>query len=304
MESDRRAPRDRVDGLLLLNKPTGMSSNRALQITKRLLNAQKAGHTGSLDPLATGVLPICFGQATKFAQFLLDTDKQYQVTIKLGVRTTTSDSEGEVISEKPVPELSEEQLEQSLDYFRGETDQTPSMFSALKYQGKPLYYYARQGLIVPRPTRKITVWSLKLDAFNKDEVTLSLHCSKGTYVRTIVDDWGERLGCGAHVTALHRTSVGNFSESVMLTLSDLEDQSQSGVSLLPHLLPVDSLVGHFPLIELTDNQSTAMRYGQVVELSHMSDQEYVRLYDTEGFLGVGQLKESTLVARRLMSKAP
>ena len=303
MESDRRAPRDRVDGLLLLNKPTGMSSNRALQITKRLLNAQKAGHTGSLDPLATGVLPICFGQATKFAQFLLDTDKQYQVTIKLGVRTTTSDSEGEVISEKPVPELSEEQLEQSLDYFRGETDQTPSMFSALKYQGKPLYYYARQGLIVPRPTRKITVWSLKLDAFNKDEVTLSLHCSKGTYVRTIVDDWGERLGCGAHVTALHRTSVGNFSESVMLTLSDLEDQSQSGVSLLPHLLPVDSLVGHFPLIELTDNQSTAMRYGQVVELSHMSDQEYVRLYDTEGFLGVGQLKESTLVARRLMSKA-
>ncbi len=304
MESDRRAPRDRVDGLLLLNKPTGMSSNRALQITKRLLNAQKAGHTGSLDPLATGVLPICFGQATKFAQFLLDTDKQYQVTLKLGVRTTTSDSEGEVISEKPLPELSEEQLEQSLEYFRGVSDQTPSMFSALKYQGKPLYYYARQGLTVPRPTRKITVWSLKLDAFNKDEVTLSLHCSKGTYVRTIVDDWGERLGCGAHVTALHRTSVGNFSESAMLTLSDLEDQSQSGVSLLPHLLPVDSLVGHFPLIELTDNQSTAMRYGQVVELSHMSDQEYVRLYDTEGFLGVGQLKEGTLVARRLMSKAP
>ena len=304
MESDRHAPRDRVDGLLLLNKPTGMSSNRALQITKRLFNAKKAGHTGSLDPLATGVLPICFGQATKFAQFLLDTDKQYQVTLKLGVRTTTSDSEGEVISEKPVPELSEEQLEQSLDYFRGESDQTPSMFSALKYQGKPLYYYARQGLTVPRPTRKITVWSLKLDAFNKDEVTLSLHCSKGTYVRTIVDDWGERLGCGAHVTALHRTSVGGFSESAMMALSDLEDQNQSGVSLLPHLLPVDSLLGHFPLIELTDNQSTAMRYGQVVELSNMPDQEHVRLYDAEGFLGVGQLKEGTLVARRLMSKAP
>ena len=304
MESDRHAPRDKVDGLLLLNKPTGMSSNRALQITKRLFNAKKAGHTGSLDPLATGVLPICFGQATKFAQFLLDTDKQYQVTLKLGVRTTTSDSEGEVISEKPVPELSEEELEQSLDYFRGETEQTPSMFSALKYQGKPLYHYARQGLTVPRPTRKITVWSLKLDAFNKDEVTLSLHCSKGTYVRTIVDDWGERLGCGAHVTALHRTSVGCFSESAMLALSDMEDQNQSGVSLLPHLLPVDSLVGHFPLIELTDNQSTAMRFGQVVELSNMPDQEHVRLYDAEGFLGVGQLKEGTLVARRLMSKAP
>ena len=303
MESDRRAPRDRVDGLLLLNKPTGMSSNRALQITKRLFNAKKAGHTGSLDPLATGLLPICFGQATKFAQFLLDTDKQYQVTLKLGVRTTTSDSEGEVISEKPVPELSEEELEQSLDFFRGETDQTPSMFSALKYQGKPLYYYARQGFTVPRPTRKITVWSLKLDAFNKDEVTLYLHCSKGTYVRTIVDDWGERLGCGAHVTALHRTSVGGFSDSAMLALSDMEDQNQSGVSLLPHLLPVDSLVAHFPLIELTDNQSTVMRFGQVVDLSNMPDQEHVRLYDAEGFLGVGQLKEGTLVARRLMSKA-
>ncbi|MBV53688.1 MAG: tRNA pseudouridine(55) synthase TruB [Coxiellaceae bacterium] len=303
MESGRRLPRDIIDGLLLLNKPTGMSSNRALQITKRLLNAQKAGHTGSLDPLATGLLPICFGQATKFAQFLLDTDKQYQVTLKLGVRTTTSDSEGEVISEKRVPELSEQQLEQSLDYFRGETDQTPSMFSALKYQGKPLYYYARQGLTVPRPTRKITLWSLKLDTFNKDEVTLSLHCSKGTYVRTIVDDWGELLGCGAHVTALHRTSVGGFSESAMMALSDLEDQNQRGVSLRSYLLPVDSLVSHFPRIELTDNQSTAMRYGQVVELLNIPDQEYARLYDSEGFLGVGQLAEGSLIARRLMSKA-
>ncbi len=301
MESTNRSSRVVIDGLLLLNKQTGVSSNHALQTAKRLFNAKKAGHTGSLDPLATGLLPICFGQATKFAQFLLDTDKRYDVTLKLGVRTTTSDSEGEVISEKPVPLFTQEELDQSLDHFRGKSEQTPSMFSALKYQGKPLYYYARQGLSVPRPIRTITLWSLELLSFENDEVTLSLHCSKGTYVRTIVDDWGELLGCGAHVTALHRTAVGSYTQSSMVTLEELQTQQDAGDLLLPHVLPVTSLLDHLPRLDLTQDQSKALLYGQTVELSDYPNQDFVSLHGPEGFLGAGQVADGMLLPRRLVS---
>ena len=187
-----------INGVLLLDKPYEMSSNHALQAVKRIYFAQKAGHTGALDPLATGMLPICLGEGTKFSQYLLDTDKTYQVTAKLGIRTTTSDAGGEVVSEKDV-NVSDEQLLQALDTFRGTTKQVPSMYSALKHQGQPLYKYAREGIEVPREARDITVLTLELLRFEHDEVELNIHVSKGTYIRTIVDDLGELLGCGAHV---------------------------------------------------------------------------------------------------------
>ena len=198
-----------VDGILLLNKPIGISSNKALQQAKSVYFAQKAGHTGALDPLATGMLPICFGEATKFTQFLLDTDKTYVVRAKLGERTTTSDSDGEIVSTKDV-NVTAEQLSEEIAKFLGESDQYPSMYSALKYEGRPLYKYAREGIEVPRKCRKINVFSLTLDEFDEanNEVQMTAHVSKGTYIRTIVDDLGENLGCGAHVIMLHRSAVG------------------------------------------------------------------------------------------------
>ena len=183
-----------IDGVLLLDKPLGMSSNAALQRVKKLLRARKAGHTGSLDPLATGMLPLCFGEATKFSQYLLDAHKCYCVRAKLGVRTTTSDAEGEVVATRPVPSLPYKALDESLNAFRGTIDQVPSMFSALKYQGKPLYQLARQGITVDRPSRKVTIFQCDIQEVTEDEVALNIKCSKGTYVRTLVDDWGRSAG--------------------------------------------------------------------------------------------------------------
>ncbi|MGL5762902.1 MAG: tRNA pseudouridine(55) synthase TruB, partial [Plesiomonas shigelloides] len=208
MSRPRRRGRD-VHGILLLDKPQGITSNDALQKVKRLYNANKAGHTGALDPLATGMLPICLGEATKFSQYLLDSDKRYRVIAKLGQRTDTSDSDGEVIQERPV-QVTAEQLDEALTHFRGDLQQIPSMYSALKYEGKPLYEYARQGIEVPRESRPITVYELTLIRFEGDEVELEVHCSKGTYIRTIVDDLGERLGCGAHVIYLRRLVVATY----------------------------------------------------------------------------------------------
>ncbi|MBB1440781.1 tRNA pseudouridine(55) synthase TruB, partial [Shewanella sp. SG41-4] len=197
-----RRPKGRfIDGIVLLDKDTGMSSNFALQRVKRFFNANKAGHTGALDPLATGMLPICLGEATKFSQHLLDSDKRYLVTAKLGQRTDTSDSDGEVVQTRPV-NFTQELLDEKLSFFRGTTQQIPSMYSALKYQGQPLYKYAREGIEVPRESRPITVFELNFIKLEGDELTLDIHCSKGTYIRTIIDDLGEMLGCGAHVIML------------------------------------------------------------------------------------------------------
>lgn len=222
-----------INGILLLDKPYEMSSNHALQAVKRIYFAQKAGHTGALDPLATGMLPICLGEGTKFSQFLLDTDKTYIVTAKLGVRTTTSDADGEIVAEKPV-NVSQEQLDIALDSFRGTTQQVPSMYSALKYQGQPLYKYAREGIEVPRVSRDITVYKLDLLRFVDDEVDLEIHVSKGTYIRTIIDDLGEMLGCGAHVADLRRVTVGSYPREKMVTIEQLEtllEQAQTeGIS--------------------------------------------------------------------------
>ncbi len=299
-----------VNGVLLLDKPHGLSSNHALQAVKRLYFAQKAGHTGALDPLATGMLPICLGEGTKFSQFLLDTDKKYQVTAKLGIRTTTSDGGGEVVSERPVS-VSDEQLNDALNSFRGTTKQVPSMYSALKHQGKPLYKYAREGIEVPREARDITVFSLELLRFEHEEVELTIHVSKGTYIRTIVDDLGELLGCGAHVANLRRLAVGSYPIDKMVTLPQLEallEQANSeGTTpselLDPLLLPMQSAVEGMPIVYVDDMSANFLRHGNPVHAYKAPMDGSVQVYlgeneedDTAEFIGVGFINDDGQVA--------
>lgn len=294
-----------VDGVILLDKPTGISSNDALQKVKRVFFAEKAGHTGALDPLATGMLPICLGEATKFSQFLLDSDKRYRVIAKLGERTNTSDSDGEVIQTRDV-KVDRGQLERCIAKFRGETDQIPSMFSALKYQGKPLYEYAREGIAVPRESRKITVYSIELIRFEGTEVEMEVHCSKGTYIRTIVDDLGEMLGCGAHVTYLRRTGVSNYPYNKMVTLEQLEalletarEKDIAPKELLdPLLLPMDSAVQDLPKVNLIPELTDMVQHGQPVQVFGAPVEGVVRM--TSGkediFIGVGEIDDDGRVA--------
>ncbi|GAA6172842.1 tRNA pseudouridine(55) synthase TruB [Colwellia sp. KU-HH00111] len=299
-----------INGVLLLDKPYEMSSNHALQAVKRIYFAQKAGHTGALDPLATGMLPICLGEGTKFSQFLLDTDKRYQVTAKLGIRTTTSDADGDVVSEKAVS-VSNEQLTQALDSFRGTTQQIPSMYSALKYQGKPLYKYAREGIEVPRESRDITVYSLELLRFEHDEVELKIHVSKGTYIRTIVDDLGELLGCGAHVADLRRLAVGNYPIDKMVTLPQLEALLEQANSeeispselLDPLLLPMQSAVDGMPAVYVDEMSAHFLRHGNPVQAYQAPADGNVQVYigedehdDAAEFIGVGIIDDSGQVA--------
>jgi tRNA pseudouridine55 synthase len=230
----RRHGRD-ISGILVLNKPKGISSNGALQTTKRLFFAAKAGHTGSLDPLATGVLPICFGEATKFSQFLLDSDKRYVATIRLGVRTTTGDAEGEIIERKTAAYVDKQSLLSTLDLFVGEISQIPSMYSALKYQGKPLYKLAREGKEVERKVRQIKIYNLELLDFRAGEYAefdIDIRCSKGTYVRSLAEDIGEQLGCGAHVTALHRSASGPFLDEDAISIEALEQMRGNATNAL------------------------------------------------------------------------
>lgn len=299
-----------INGVLLLDKPYDMSSNHALQAVKRIYFAQKAGHTGALDPLATGMLPICLGEGTKFSQFLLDTDKTYQVTAKLGVRTTTSDADGEIVSEKPV-DVSEAQLMAALDSFRGITKQVPSMYSALKYQGQPLYKYAREGVEVPREARDITVFSLEVLRFEGDEVELTIHVSKGTYIRTIVDDLGELLGCGAHVADLRRLAVGSYPIDKMVTLEHierlLEQAKESGVTpstlLDPLLLPMETAVVGMPAVYIDDMSANFLRHGNPVQAYNAPSEGSVQVFVGEDetdaqaeFIGVGAINDDGLVA--------
>ncbi|ASJ96037.1 tRNA pseudouridine(55) synthase TruB [Shewanella marisflavi] len=301
-----RKPRGRlVDGIVLLDKDTGMSSNFALQRVKRIYNAAKAGHTGALDPLATGMLPICLGEATKFSQHLLDADKRYLVTAKLGVRTDTSDSDGEVVQTRPI-DFTQQQLEEALEYFRGETMQVPSMYSALKYQGQPLYKYAREGKEVPREARPITVHELNFIKLEGDELTLDIHCSKGTYIRTITDDLGEMLGCGAHVIMLRRTGVAGYPYDKMVTLEQLEAllaQAQSEdvapkVLLDPLLLPMDTAVSDLKEINVSDELAHYLMNGNPVQVANLPVDELVRitLGDARRFVGIGQMNDDGLLA--------
>lgn len=299
-----------INGVLLLDKPYEMSSNHALQAVKRIYFAQKAGHTGALDPLATGMLPICLGEGTKFSQFLLDTDKTYQVTAKLGVRTTTSDADGEIVSEKAV-NVSDEQLIEALDGFRGTTKQVPSMYSALKYQGQPLYKYAREGIEVPREARDITVFSLETLRFEHDEVDIIIHVSKGTYIRTIVDDLGEILGCGAHVADLRRLAVGSYPIEKMVTLAQLEtllekakEEDISPSELLdPLLLPMQSAVVGLPAVYIDDMSANFLRHGNPVQAYNAPIDGNVQVYigdnendESKEFIGVGIMNDDGQVA--------
>ncbi|MEE4300186.1 MAG: tRNA pseudouridine(55) synthase TruB [Pseudomonadales bacterium] len=303
----RSRPGRAVDGILLLDKPQGLSSNDALQETKRLFGAAKAGHTGSLDPLATGVLPLCFGEATKFSQFLLNSDKGYWAELKLGVRTDSSDADGEVVEVRPVPALTLEQVDAALEAFRGEIEQVPSMFSAIKRQGQPLYKLARQGLEVEREARPVTIHENRILEFEGDRLVLQILCSKGTYVRTIADDLGEMLGCGAHVTALRRTSVGPFGIGDAHTIAELEAvRSEGGHAALDRLLkPVETAVEHWPEVHLTDMSAYYLAKGQPVIVPRAPTEGWVRIHeDVDGgsrFLGVGEvLDDGRIAPRRLV----
>jgi tRNA pseudouridine55 synthase len=301
-----RRPKGRfIDGIVLLDKDTGMSSNFALQRVNRFFNANKAGHTGALDPLATGMLPICLGEATKFSQHLLDSDKRYLVTAKLGQRTDTSDSDGEVVQTRPV-NVTQALLDEKLAFFRGTTQQIPSMYSALKYQGQPLYKYAREGIEVPRESRPITVFELNFIKLEGDELTLDIHCSKGTYIRTIIDDLGEMLGCGAHVIMLRRTQVAEYPYEKMVTLAQLEAlleqahrQDVAPQTLMdPLLLPMDTAVAKFAEINLPEAMLYYVMQGQAIQAAGLKPDELVRITigDERRFVGMGIMNDDGLLA--------
>lgn len=265
----RRRKRGRdITGILLLDKPTDITSNKALQQAKFLYFAAKAGHTGALDPIATGVLPICFGEATKFSQYLLNADKKYRVTAKLGEKTTTADREGEVIESKPV-DVTEEQLVKVLQQFKGTISQVPSMYSALKKDGVPLYKLARKGIEVERDAREVDIYSLELVTFSDDQFVLDVHCSKGTYVRNLVEDIGDELGCGAHVLELRRTAVGDFTLEQTVSMAHLEELKQEDAKLEMDelLVPVEQALSHMPLVQLTDDEAYYIRLGQAVQIA-------------------------------------
>lgn len=286
--------RRQIHGILLLDKPEHISSNGALQRVKRLFNAKKAGHTGSLDPIATGMLPICFGEATKFSQFLLDSDKSYHVIAKLGETTNTGDCEGEVIATLPVIDVTEQRIHQVMQTFLGESEQVPPMFSAIKHQGKPLYELARRGIEVERKSRKIKIFSIKLEKLNLEENTFSftVHCSKGTYVRTLVEDIGQLLGCGSHVIGLRRIMVTPYGNELMYSMEELESilQSSGFEALSACLLPVETAVQVFPAVQLTTAAAFYLRMGQPVRASFPLDSSMVRLMSEDArFLGIGEV---------------
>ena len=292
-----------VNGILVLDKPIGISSNEAVQRAKRLFFARKVGHTGSLDPLATGVLPLCFGDATKFSRYLLNADKKYFVVVKLGIATDSGDKDGAIIAERPVPPLSRDELDTALDRYRGEIEQIPSMFSALKQNGQPLYKLARKGIEVEREARAISIYRNELVQFEADEFQLEIHCSKGTYVRTIVADLGEDLGCGAHVIGLRRRTVGAYDESQAVTIETVEEaKEKSDTDSL--LLPVASVVDDWPEVTLNSYMAYHMRHGQPIQVPHSPTNGWVRLSedsDDEGnhkFLGVGEILDDGRVAPR------
>lgn len=300
-----------VNGILVLDKPPGITSNAALQTVKRLFAAAKAGHTGSLDPLATGVLPLCFGEATKFSQFLLDADKRYHTVIKLGVATATGDADGETTETHEVPAFTDEELEKALDNYRGDIMQLPSMYSALKVGGQPLYKLARQGVEVEREKRPVTIHSLELVERGPDTLTLDIHCSKGTYVRTLAEDLGRELGCGAHVAALRRTGAGPFCEADAVPLSVLEEaaleaaateEAQAPRQLDSKLLPISAVVKDWPSVRLTEITASYLKQGQPVQVAQAPSEGWVSVFmeaaNGDEFVGVGEILEDGRVAPR------
>lgn len=302
-----------IHGILLLNKPTGISSNAALQRAKRLFRASKAGHTGSLDNLASGLLPICFGEATKLSRFLLEADKRYQAECTLGVTTTTGDAQGEILQTRSITHLNNEKIDEVIQKFIGTSQQIPPMYSALKHQGKALYKLARQGKTVPRQARTITIYDLVVQRWVEQHLVIEVHCSKGTYIRTLAEDIGQALGCGAHISALHRLSVGNYQDMVDFnTLEQLAQQSWQ--HLEPVLLPMHTLLSHWPTVILTPKLAHDLCQGRAVPVTHAPTQGWVKLVVTAAqtvaaanqpanqFLGIGQVLEDGRIApRRLIN---
>ena len=303
MNSNQQPEKSRkevVDGLLLLNKPPGMTSNRALQIVKRLLNAKKAGHTGSLDPSATGMLPLCFGEATKVCAYLLEADKTYRVTARLGTATNTGDADGQETATAAVPEFSADDWDVILQQFVGESMQIPPMYSALKKDGKRLYELARKGETVEREPRKITVHEIRLLELAGSRLVFRVSCSKGTYVRTLVEDIAHRAGTVAHTSRLHRESVGHFRAEDMLDLSAVKALAEGGqAALRERLLPPDVALKGFPPVSLDENAGTRFQDGQAVSVAEKSRKGLARVYGAgEQFLGVGEFVDDGHLAPR------
>ncbi len=292
-----------VDGVLLLDKAAGLTSNAALQIAKRLLNACKAGHTGSLDPIATGLLPLTFGEATKMSQFLLDADKRYAAVFRLGQSTTTYDSEGEVTRTQPVA-VERREVERQMARFTGEIEQVPPMYSAIKQGGKSLYKLARAGVEVERAPRRVTVHEFRLVSLDGDRLAVEIACSKGTYIRSLAHDLGEALGCGAHVAELRRVAVGTLRVEDATTLAAIEalPTPEARATLLK---PVDTMLVGLPAVELTSLAAHYLRQGQAVTARHDLALGWVRLYEPgRGFLGLGEVLDDGRVApRRLLAVA-
>ena len=300
MNAPRRAPRRKMDGVLLLDKPLGITSNAALQKARWLLNAAKAGHTGTLDPLATGLLPLCFGEATKFSGELLDADKTYQATVRLGITTDTADAEGRVLVTRPVM-VGEAEVRAMLPRFTGTQQQVPPMHSALKRDGTPLYELARQGIEVERAPREIIIHSLDYLGWSGDSFGLAVACSKGTYIRTLAADIGEALGCGAHLAALRRTRVGTLDVADALALEQFEATPVDERDRL--LLPVDTLLVELPVVQLTEPEVRSLLLGQAVRRAGTPSRR-CRLSGSQGFIGVGEFTaDDWLKPKRLVASA-
>ena len=293
-----------LGGILLLDKPLGFTSNDALQVVKKLFRANKVGHTGSLDPNASGMLPLCFGEATKFSQFLLEADKRYLVTGKLGEITASGDSETPVTDKREVKKISAKDFEVVLDKFRGKISQIPPMYSAIKHKGQPLYKLVRQGIEVERSPRELSIYNLQLLEFKDNLMEFDIHCSKGTYVRTLIVDIGEALGCGAHVVALRRLEVGSYRQDGMVTLEKLRELAAKSEyeELNKFLLPIETMVAEMPEVSLTNDMIYYAFSGQSILVPHSPGLGLVKLKSKDGkFLGVGEvMSDGKIIPRKMI----
>lgn len=293
----RRHKGRNVSGIVLLDKPLGITSNRALQIVKRLFNAAKAGHTGSLDPLATGLLPLCLGEATKVSGFLLDADKSYIATLKLGIKTSSADAEGEILETRPVESYSNKQIDGAIKNFLGDIDQVPPMHSALKVDGQPLYKLAHQGIVIERKSRSVHIFSIDVLRYENDEIDIEVHCSKGTYIRTLAEDIGEILGCGAHLSALRRTASGPFDLEDCVTIEELEQLTtnvdEDGYDRVDSvLIPAEDALHDWESVNLSKDATFYICRGQAVQVPKAPSSGLVRLFSEEkGFLGIGEIMD-------------
>jgi len=300
LSTQRRCMVRNISGIVVLDKANGLSSNAALQEVKRLYEANKAGHAGSLDPLATGVLPVCLGEATKVSQFLLDSDKCYRARIKLGIRTDTGDSEGSIIERNAGISVSRKAIERALTKFKGEIEQVPPMHSAIKMNGVPLYKLARKGIAVEREPRLVTLYQVCLLEFVNSELELEISCSKGTYIRTIADDLGQELGCGAHVIELRRTQAGVFTEKDSISAEELalEKENRGLDKIDQFLIPMDRAIQDLPEVNLPSITASHVKNGQAVLVRHLPKNGLVRMYEDEQFIGIGSIDDDGKVAPR------